>query len=212
MIDARFGYEPYSDQYANDVYSHLFCDVPENFMAWAEGPTLPVFSPDFNERAVRAIADDKTEESRVRALAYNRLRKERCAVPPRVLLGVVVETPLPRGLDAIAVYVDGRIRYIHGSGKQVAIEKDVESMRPPRKALLGAAQDIVDELSPLAELRSPPPKTPNVRVTSIVSDGLYVGEANSEELTRDPLGGPILRATSDLLSAVIDYAKANTPR
>jgi two-component system chemotaxis sensor kinase CheA len=35
----------------------------------------------------------------------------------------------PRGLDAIAVYVDGRIRYIHGSGKQVAIEKDIESMR-----------------------------------------------------------------------------------
>jgi len=49
-------------------------------------------------------------------------------------------------------------------------------------------------------------------VTSIVSDGLYVGEANLEELTRDPLGGPILRATGDLLTAVVDYAKANTPR
>ena len=212
MIDARFGYEPYSDQHANDVYSHLFCDVPENYMAWAEGAALPVFAREFNERAVRAIAEDRTEESRVRSLAYNRLKKERCAVPPRVLLGVVVETPLPRGLDAIAVYVDGRIRYIHGSGKQIAIEKDVESMRPPRKALLSAAQDIVDELSPLTELRSPPPKSPNVRVTSIVSDGLYVGEANLEELTRDPLGGPILRATSDLLTAVVDYAKANAPR
>lgn len=212
MIDARFGYEPYSDQHANDVYSHLFCDVPENYLAWAEGAALPVFSREFNEKAVRALAEDKAEESRVRALAYNRLKKERCAVPPRVLLGVVVETPLPRGLDAIAVYIDGRIRYIHGSGKQVAIEKDVESMRPPRKALLSAAQDIVDELSPLEDLRSPPPKTPNVRVTSIVSDGLYVGEANLEELTRDPLGGPILRATSDLLAAVVDYAKANAPR
>ena len=212
MMDARFGYEPYSDQYANDVYCHLFCDVPENFVAWAEGPALPVFALQFNEKAVRAIAEDKNVESRVRALAYNRLKKERCAVPPRILLGVVVETPLPRGLDAMAVYIDGRVRYIHGSGRQVVIEKDAESMRAPRKALLSAAQDIVDELSPLSELRSPPPKAPNVRVTSVVSDGLYVGEANSDELAQDPLGGPILRATSDLLNAVIDHAKANAQR
>src|SRR5262249_12688359 len=124
MMDARFAYEPYAEQTVNDVYCHLFCDVPENFMAWAEGSALPVFAPQFNERAVRAIAEDKNVESRVRALAYNRLKSERCAVPSRLLLGVVVETPLPRGLDTMAVYIDGRVRYIHASGKQVAIEKD----------------------------------------------------------------------------------------
>ena len=212
MMDARFGYEPYSDQYSNDVYSHMFCDVPENFLEWAEGPARPVFALPLNEKAVRSIADDKNVESRVRAVAYNRLKRERCAVPQRLLLGVVVETPLPRGLDAMAAYIDGRVRYIHGSGKQIVIERDVESTRASRKALLAAAQDIVDELTPLEELRSPPPKSPNVRVTSIVSDGLYVGEANVEELTHDPLGGPILRATGDLVTAVIDYAKANASR
>ncbi|MBS0386675.1 MAG: hypothetical protein JSS00_15140 [Proteobacteria bacterium] len=205
-------YEPYPTEMANYFYSLLFCDIPENFWGWVESPAKPVFDPTFSERAIRAIAEDKDGESRIRALAYRRLRLEGCAVPQRLLLGVVVETPLPRGLDTLAAYADGRIRYIHGSGKEVAVEKDVASMRGPRKALLSGAQDVVDELTPLQELRAPPPKAPNVRVTSVASDGLYVGEANLEELTRDPLGGPILRATSDLMTAVIEYAKANAPR
>jgi hypothetical protein len=130
-------------------------------------------------------------------------------VPQRILLGVVVELPLPRGLDTLTAYIDGRIRYIHGSGKQIIIEKDIPATRAPRKALFSAAQDVLEELTPLSEPRSPPPVSPNVRVTSIASDGLYVGEANSEQLTTDPLGGPILRATSELMAAAIEYAKAN---
>ncbi|MFZ2031767.1 MAG: hypothetical protein WAU68_15760 [Vitreimonas sp.] len=209
--EPRSDFEPYPDGVANRFYSLLFCDLPINYLAWAEGSASWIFNPQFNERAVRAIAEDKNAESRVRALAYRRLKREKCAVQPRILLGVVVETPLPRGLDTLGTYADGRIRYIHGSGKQIVIEKDVPSTREPRKALLSAAQDVVDELAPLAEARSPPPKAPNVRVTSIVSDGLYVGEANLQQLTADPLGGPILRATSDLLTAVVDYARANAP-
>jgi len=200
-------YKPYADEGSNYVYTSVFCDVPDQFAGTEEVQAL--FTPVFNERAVRAIADNKNEESWIRALAYRRLQQQRCAVPQRILLGVVVEAPLPRGLDTLTAYVDGRIRYIHGSGKQIIIEKDVPSTRASRKALLNAAQDIVDELRPLTEPRSPPPRAPNVRVTSIVSDGLYVGEANLEQLTSDPLGGPILRATSELLTAVIDYAKAN---
>lgn len=86
------------------------------------------------------------------------------------------------------------------------------TLRAPRQALLSAAQDVVDELEPIAEIRSPPPPSGNVRITSVVSDGLYVGEANLEALTRDPLGGPILRAASDLMNAVLDYSKTNKRR
>ncbi len=206
MTDGR-EYQPYADEASNYVYSVVFCDVPERFFGWEEHQA--VFTAAFNEKAVRAVADDKNAESWIRAMAYRQLQQHRCAVPQRMLLGVVVETPLPRGLDTLTAYVDGRIRYIHGSGKQIIIEKDVPSTRDARRTLLRAAQDIVDELRPLSEPRSPPPKAPNVRVTAIASDGLYVGEANLEQLTSDPLGGPILRATSDLLTAVIDYAKVN---
>lgn len=196
-------YRPYADEASNYIYSAVFCDVPD-----AE-EVQELFTSVFNERAVRAIAEDKNAESWIRALAYRRLQQHRCAVPQRVLLGVVVETPLPRGLDTLTSYIDGRIRYIHGSGKRIVIEKDLPSTRESRKVLLRAAQDIVDELTPLTAPRSPPPKQPNVRVTAVASDGLYVGEADLEQLIADPLGGPILRATSDLLTAVVDYAKAN---
>ena len=200
-------YKPYADEASNYIYSAVFCDVLDQFVGMEDVEAL--FALPFNERSVRAISDDNNAESWIRALAFRRLQQERRSVPQRVLLGVVVEAPLARGLDTLSTYVDGRIRYIHGSGKQIIIEKDLPSTREPRKVLLKAAQDIVDELTPLMEPRSPPPKQPNVRVTAVASDGLYVGEANLEQLTADPLGGPILRATSDLLTAVVDYAKAN---
>jgi hypothetical protein len=197
---------------SNRLYKLLFCDIPGDYLAWNKGSLKPLFKSVFEEKAVRAIADDKNVESRMRALAYSRLKAERCAVPPGILFGVVVETPLPRGLDTIATYVDGRIRYINGSGRRATIEKDAPSLRAPRHALLSAAQDVVEELSPIADVRSPPPQAGNVRITSVVSDGLYVGEANLEALTRDPLGGPILRAASELMNAVLEYAKTNKRR
>jgi hypothetical protein len=205
-------YQPYSERLSNRFYNLLFCDIPGGYTAWSKGPLKPLFASTFDEKALRAIADDKNNESRMRALAYSRLRSERCAVPQRILLGVIVETPLPRGLDTLATYTDGRIRYINGSARRATIEKDVPSLRAPRHALLSAAQDVVDELSPIADIRSPPPQAGNVRITSVVSDGLYVGEANLEALTRDPLGGPILRAASDLMNAVLEYSKANKRR
>src|SRR5689334_14655517 len=118
-------YEPYPTEMANHFYSLLFCDIPHNLWAWEEGPAKPIFAPTFNEKAIRALADDKNGGSRIRALAYRLLRLEGCAVPERLVLGVVVETPWPRGLDALAAYTDGRVRYLHGSGKEVAVEHDV---------------------------------------------------------------------------------------
>jgi len=205
-------YQPYPDVRSNRFYNLLFCDIPGGYTAWSKGPLRPLFDSAFDEKAVRSLADDKNNESRMRALAYSRLKAEHCAIPPRILLGVIVETPLPRGLDTLATYTDGRIRYINGTGRRATIEKDVPSLRAPRQALLSAAQEVVDELTPIEDIRSPPPQAGNVRITSVVSDGLYVGEANLEALTRDPLGGPVLRATSDLMNAVLEYSKANKPR
>lgn len=206
MTEGR-AYQPYGDEGSNYLYSALFCDMPEQFADSQE--VAPLFTQPFNEKAVRALAEDNNAESWIRAFAFGKLRQQRRPVPQRILLGVVVEAPLPRGLDTLAAYIDGRVRYVHGSGTHVIIEKDLPSTREPRGTLLHAAQDIVDELTPLLEPRSPPPAQPNVRVTAIASDGLYVGEANLEQLTSDPIGGPILRATSALIEAVVAHARAN---
>lgn len=201
-------YQPYADERSNHIYNLNFCDALESFFAWNTGSLSPLFEASFDERKVRAIAEDKTIESRIRALAFSRLRENRLSVPQKLLLGVVVETPLPRGLDVMAAYADGRIRYINGAGRRATIEKDAPELRPIRQALLGATQDVVDELQPNSAPRSPPPALGNMRITGVASDGLYVGEANLEALTQDPLGGPIVRATAELSTAVLQYSKA----
>jgi hypothetical protein len=205
-------FEPYPERRSNRFYNLLFCDIPGAYLSWSKGAIQPLFARNFDEKAVRSIAEDRQAESRMRALAYGRLRTEGRAVPEGVVLGVIVETPLPRGLDTLATYIDGRVRYINGTGARATIERDLPSLRRSRAALFKAAQDVVDEMQPSPDLRAPPPKLGNVRITSLASDGNYVGEANLEALTSDPLGGPILRATTELLEAVLEYSKTNKRR
>src|SRR5262249_9055037 len=109
-------YNPYSEEQTNKIYNLLFADDPNLFDRWSEeqgSAFAPIFDPQFNERAVRAVADDERAESRLRVLAFNRLRAERKQVPAKKLLGVVIEAPLARGLDTLAAYPDGRLRYIN---------------------------------------------------------------------------------------------------
>jgi len=204
-------FNPYPDPNANQFYNLLFCDTPELFGAWNTGEMAPIFAQPLNERAVRAIADDQNAESRMRALAYNRLRQEGKSVPHGKLLGVVVEASLDRGLDTLAAYADGRVRYMNAAGKLVALEKDVPAVRSQREALLGACEDVLSDMAATKLPRPGPPVRGDVRLSLLVSDGLYVGQANTNALAEDYLGGPILRASNALLNALIEFARKNAP-
>ena len=114
-------YAPYMDQDANFLYNLLFCDdlglfkndeAAKSSTLWA---TLRSDKPDF--AALENIARNTEEESRVRVLAYICLRAAGHAVPSKQLLGVIVEVPLQQGLDTLAAYPDGRVRYLNQSGK-----------------------------------------------------------------------------------------------
>jgi hypothetical protein len=73
-------------------------------------PTLLAEPPD--KAALRKIAEDQANEGRVRALAYNRLRAAGEKVAPKKLLGVIIEVPLQQGLDVLAAFSEGGIRYL----------------------------------------------------------------------------------------------------
>ena len=109
-------YRPYSDDAANQLYALLFCDQPE--FSVNLGKVWPaLFAPAPDEAALRAIAQDSAIEARVRALAYGRLRQLGKSVPSKLLLGAVIEVPLDAGLDVLAVYAEGGVRYINASGR-----------------------------------------------------------------------------------------------
>ena len=200
---------PYADAHVNFLYNLLFCDNLELFRRDNTGAnaepwwTLLAANPD--ERALRRLADGN-DESRVRALAFNRLRAHGWEVAPKILLGVIVEVPLDRGLDVLAAYADGRVRYLNQTGKVSIFEGGPAAIETLAHELVATALPLAQRIGPWNDARLPPPRRGHVRMTLIVSDGLYFGEGDFAQLQRDPLGGPVLAKATQLLNAVVDCA------
>jgi hypothetical protein len=199
-------YSPYSNEAVNSIYNLLFCDSISSFRPKPDEKLAPwqatLFSEPADVTALDSLAADSSQEGRIRSLAYLRLRSVGKLVPTKVLLGVVVEIPLPAGLDALAAYSEGGVRYINQTGK-LAVFADVPSMRPFVQDLLQASQPIVDRIGPWERSRLPPPKSGKVRLTFLVSDGLYFGEGPMPQMQRDPLAAQVIRNATDLLHKVV---------
>jgi hypothetical protein len=197
--------EPYGNSAADLMYNLLFCDDPALFGQAAPASDLAiVLSDGSGEDQVRAIAKDPRRESRVRALAYNWLRRHGAAVPAKVLLGTIVEVPLERGLDTLAAFGDSSVRYINQTGKIAVFEPALPNMKPPLAELFSSAQRLVDKIGPWDKPRLPPPPQGAVRMSFLVSDGLYFGQAKFADLARDALGGPVIKHATELLALVAD--------
>jgi hypothetical protein len=201
-------YKPYPESHANFLYNLLFCDDLNLFRnqnseksvdPWdtllAEHPDAPT---------LRKIANDETNEGRVRALAYNRLRSTGNPVPSKKLLGVIVEVPLQNGLDVLAAFSEGGVRYLNQSGKIVIFEGQGNPVEQLAKELVLASQPVVNQIGPWDKQRLPPPKAGNVRITFLVSDGLYFGEGPFGVLQQDRLAGPVLSKATQLLQRAVD--------
>lgn len=200
---------PYPTKEINFIYNLLFCDDPALFkadkgIAPAPWQSLLLEKPD--AKAIRALAENKAEESRVRALAYNWLRKNNHQVPKHQLLGVIVEVPLEKGLDVLAAYADGRVRYLNQSGKLAVFESAPPAVEAKAKELVSVSQPVVERIGPWDKPRLPPPQKGNVRMTFLVSDGLYFGEGPMALMMKDPMAGPIIQKATDLLQLAVAAA------
>src|SRR6185437_4376171 len=108
--------KPYKSNATNFAYNLLFCDTPELFIQ-NKGlkPEMPLYrvlhAKPADAGAVRKIADSD-KDSCTRILAYRWLGRHKQPVPPKTLLGVVIEFGSPGSLDTVAVYADGNTRYI----------------------------------------------------------------------------------------------------
>lgn len=199
-------YSPYASDASNAIYNLLFCDNPAAFKAKpGESPThwqTVLFSASANVEALRALASDATQEGRIRFLAFSRLRELGKAVQPKILLGVIVEVPLAGGLDALAAFSEGSIRYVNQSGKLFVIE-GVASFLPMVRRLFAVAERVVTQIGPWEKPRLAPPEQGNVRLTFLVSDGLYFGEGPMSVMQREAMAGPIIQQATELLQAVV---------
>jgi hypothetical protein len=207
-------FEPYGKAApANAIYNLLFCDdlsafQPASNDAQADWQLL-LFGPGQDPVKIAALANDTATESRVRAIAFTWLRTHGHETPKGVVLGVIVEVPLNRGLDVLATYADGSIRYINQTGKMVIVEPGgIPVADQQAKRLIELAQPVVARIGPWDKERLSPPTKPNIRITFVVSNGLHFGEGPFEVMERDPLAGPLVQQATRLMALVIDKADA----
>jgi hypothetical protein len=199
-------HRPYGKEDVDFIYNLLFCDNPDLFRprtGKVEGPYALILAKTPDLDALTRLAGDDKQEGRIRAMAYHRLRAAGAKVPQGQLLGVVVEVPMESGLDVLATFTDGGIRYINHTAKMTIVEGRPAAMQGPQQALMKASAAAIKKIGPWEKPRRPPPKAPLVRMTFLVSDGLYFGEAPFEAMAKDAIGGPVLDTASQLLSAVV---------
>lgn len=201
----RDGHKPYRDSTCNRLYNSLFCDKlsvlkrehPETSGHW---PTLLDDTP--SVPALRAITDDRTLPSRERLVAYRRLRDLQEAVVPRELLGVVIEVKLANGLDVLVAYSDMTVHYIHHGEKAQTFDPAPAAWRSKTRKLLDVSQTAVESIGPWMQARVPPPTEGMIRMSFLVSDGLYFGQGLLSIMDKDELAGPIISAGTELLKSV----------
>lgn len=194
---------PYKDDSTNVIYHLLFCDRPTLFLTGESikltepWKTLAKDPPDFNR--LIALADDQAGESRVRALAFNKLLQKGQNVEPKQLLGTIIEVALPEGVDTLAAFADGNARYINHTGKMAIIEGAPGLFQSEIQAVMKASKPVVAVIGPWDKTRLPAPTIGNIRLTFLVSDGLYFGEGPMEVMQREPMAAPLIDAATELL-------------
>jgi len=199
---------PYQDDSTNLIYHLLFCDRPElfrqNHQGKLESPWSELFSdpPDFD--ALAKIAANKNQESRVRMLAFNGLRATGHAVAEKQYLGTIIEVGLPEGLDTLAVFADGGARYINYTGKVAVVEGKPGPFDDEITNVIEASQPIIAAIGPWDKERLPAPKEGNIRMTFLVSDGLYFGEGPIEAMQRDQMAALLIDAATRLLLKLVN--------
>lgn len=195
--------QAYQDPAAQQIYSALFCDDISLYEKMED--VFPVlFAEKADVKALTELALDETAETRIRMLAARRLKEAGAALKENPVWGVVLEIPLPSGLDTLAVYADGRARYINFTGR-VGILEDVPSAG--LKFIFDAAKKLVPANGPWAGKRLPPPAADNVRFTFFAGGESYVLEGPGEELFYGEETKELFKNMSFLLRMIVENVR-----
>jgi hypothetical protein len=203
---------PYAQSQVNFIYQLLFCDQPALFQPQpgiAQTPWQQILLSDRPDAAaIRRLAQDPTQESRCRILAYNWLRLNHLEVPKAELFAVLIEVPLERGLDVLATYADSSIRYINQTGNLTIFESAPSNLAAQANKVLAAGRMAITQIGPWDRPRLPAPSQGKIRLTFLVSDGLYFGEGPFPGMERDPIAAPVIHESGVLLNMVVETALA----
>jgi hypothetical protein len=132
------------------------------------------------------------------------LRQHGREVERRKLLDVVYEMRIDDGLEVFAACSDGRVRCFNHTGMAAIVEDGPETVGDIAGKWTEAAQVAAQRTGPSERPRQPPPEGDTLRLTLIVSDGLYIGDGPGEALQADARGRPLIRWGLKLGQAIWD--------
>ena len=159
------------------------------------------------DRAVTLLRTlTENQESRVELLAWTALRELGELPPPqraKEVLGVIVEVAMNGGEDLVAAYAERKARYYNYSGAGVVWETDNPRLNPQIEALLEAGRKVVAVIGPWEQKRPDIPTSNKVRLNILTPRGLHFGEGDMNAMSRDPMGGPVIKTAFDLMQALI---------
>lgn len=195
--------EPYNDTSTNLIYNLLFCDNIDLYKNNTKPPYGYPFDILFSETStvsdLQNIIDDNSCESRLKVLAYNKQLAAGQKPNKKELLAVIVEVGLDNGLDVLASFNDGTARYINQTGKIIVWETTDEKSDELTKDLFSESQNIVNQIGVWDKPRRPAPTSGTVRITFLVSDGIYFGEGPINVLFSDQMAAPALMSATHLM-------------
>ena len=195
---------PYKGSSTNLIYNLLFCDELILYKNNTPQPYTYPFDILFSETSsvadLQKIIDDGTSDPRNKMLAYNRQISQGHKPHKKELLGVIVEVGLDEGLDVLASYSNGTARYINYTERIVVWETtDDTKANEISDELFACSQKIVNQIGPWDKARRPNPTKGNVRLSFLVSDGLYFGEGAMNVLFNEPMAKPALTKATELM-------------
>jgi hypothetical protein len=196
-------YYPYADGTANRLYNLLFCDNVELFRdhsAAAAGALRVLISNRTSAASLRALADADGADSRLRALAAQRLLQSgQASSTAFISFGVLLEVPLPDGLEVLAAYTDGAVRYLDRDGRATVYDHGPPDVRELAAEAVDHAQARALRLPPWNGSRLPPPRVGDVRVSVLGSDGLRFVQGTFASLQKDPDTAALVSSAARLL-------------
>ena len=139
-------------------------------------------------------------------LAWAALRDIGVAPPTeraKEVLGVIVEVAMATGEDMVVAYREHTARYYNYSGAGVVWETDNPRLNPQIDALLESAQKVLAVVGPWEKKRPDVPEAGRVRLNVLTPSGLHFGEGPMDVISRDRMGGAMIKAAGDLMQALI---------
>jgi hypothetical protein len=154
----------------------------------------------------QAIAGRRDVEARHRLQAWTALRAH--GVEPsddvgRAVLGVVVEVPVGEGLDVLAAYADGSVRYLNHAGGASIVDEPPLAMAADVDALLAVGQQLAERVGAWDGGALPALPDGHARLVLLTPAGFRFGQGPGADLFADDGAAAVFAAAARLLQDVV---------